>query len=100
MSSTEGSFKAFSTCSFHIIAVSLFFESGVFIYLKPSSTDSVDKRKISFVSYTTALPVTNPLIYSLRNKDVKVALRKTLSRRSFWSETLCCNYRHREILCV
>jgi hypothetical protein len=42
----------------------------------------------------------NPLIYSLRNKDVNVALRKMLSRRTFWSETLCYNYRHREILCL
>jgi olfactory receptor len=48
------------------------------MYLKPST--SVDKGKISFVFYTTVVPVINSLIYSLRNKDVEVALRKTLSR--------------------
>ncbi|XP_073912869.1 olfactory receptor 8B8-like [Castor canadensis] len=83
MSSTEGRFKAFSTCSSHIIAVSLFFGSGAFMYLKPTSTDSLDKGKISSVFYTTVVPMMNPLIYSLRNKDVNVALRKMLSRRTF-----------------
>ncbi|XP_020008930.2 olfactory receptor 8B3-like [Castor canadensis] len=82
MKSTEGRFKAFSICSSHIIAVSLFFGSDAFMYLKPYSSSS-DKGKISSVFYTTVVPMMNPLIYSLRNKDVKVALRKTLSRRTF-----------------
>ncbi|XP_005378706.1 PREDICTED: olfactory receptor 8B3-like isoform X2 [Chinchilla lanigera] len=77
--STEGRSKAFSTCSSHVIAVSLFFGSGAFMYLKPSSTGSMDEGKISSVFYTIVIPMINPLIYSLRNKDVKVALRKTLS---------------------
>jgi olfactory receptor len=81
--STEGRFKAFSTCSSHIIAVSLFFGSGAFMYLKPSSALSMDEGKISSVFYTIVVPMLNPLIYSLRNKDVKIALRKTLSRRKF-----------------
>nr|XP_004670653.1 olfactory receptor 8B3-like [Jaculus jaculus] len=81
ISSTEGRSKAFRTCSSHIIAVSLFFGSGAFMYLKPSSAGSMDEGKISSVFYTNVVPMLNPLIYSLRNKDVKVALRKTLSRR-------------------
>ncbi|XP_004597776.2 olfactory receptor 8B3-like [Ochotona princeps] len=80
MSSTEGRSKAFSTCSSHLIAVSLFFGSGAFMYLKPSSSGSMDEGKISSVFYTIVVPMTNPLIYSLRNKDVKIALTKTLSR--------------------
>ncbi|XP_036786114.2 olfactory receptor 8B3-like [Manis pentadactyla] len=83
ISSTEGRSKAFSTCSSHIIAVSLFFGSGAFMYLQPSSAQSMDEGKISSVFYTNVVPMMNPLIYSLRNKDVKLALRKTLSRRKF-----------------
>ncbi|XP_005069415.1 olfactory receptor 8B3-like [Mesocricetus auratus] len=80
INSAEGRSKAFSTCSSHIIAVSLFFGSGAFMYLKPSSAGSMNEGKISSVFYTNVVPMMNPLIYSLRNKDVKVALRKTLSR--------------------
>ncbi|XP_057605249.1 olfactory receptor 147-like [Hippopotamus amphibius kiboko] len=79
--SKEGRSKAFSTCSSHIIAVSLFFGSCIFMYLKPSSAGSMDERKISSLFYTNVVAMMNPLIYSLRNKDVKIALRKTLSRR-------------------
>ncbi|XP_052045550.1 olfactory receptor 8B3-like [Apodemus sylvaticus] len=78
INSNEGRSKAFSTCSSHIIAVSLFFGSGAFMYLKPSSAGSMDEGKISSVFYTNVVPMMNPLIYSLRNKDVKVALKKTL----------------------
>ncbi|XP_006056164.4 olfactory receptor 8B3-like [Bubalus bubalis] len=81
--STEGRSRAFSTCSSHIIAVSLFFGSGAFVYLKSSSTGSLDEGKISSVFYTNVVPMMNPLIYSLRNKDVKNALRKTLRRRKY-----------------
>ncbi|XP_007520728.1 olfactory receptor 8B8-like [Erinaceus europaeus] len=83
ISSKEGRAKAFSTCSSHIIVVALFFGSGAFMYLKPSSAGSMDQGKISSVFYTNVIPLMNPLIYSLRNKDVKLALRKTLSRRKF-----------------
>ncbi|XP_069422800.1 olfactory receptor 8B3-like [Ovis canadensis] len=80
ISSKEGRSKAFGTCSSHVIAVSLFFGSISFVYLKPSSAVSVDEGKISSVFYTNTVPLLNPLIYSLRNKDVKLALRKTLPR--------------------
>ncbi|NP_001000803.1 olfactory receptor Olr1262 [Rattus norvegicus] len=77
--STLGRSKAFSTCSSHIIAVSLFFGSCGFMYLKPPSAISIDQGKISSIFYTIVVPMLNPLIYSLRNKDVKVALRKILN---------------------
>ncbi|XP_032024044.1 olfactory receptor 8B3 [Hylobates moloch] len=75
--STQGRSKAFSTCSSHVIALSLFFGSAAFMYLKYSS-GSMEQGKVSSVFYTNVVPMLNPLIYSLRNKDVKVALRKAL----------------------
>ncbi|XP_027703349.1 olfactory receptor 8B3-like [Vombatus ursinus] len=83
ISSTEGRSKAFSTCSSHIIAVAVFFGSASFMYLKPSSSGSVDQDKISSIFYTNVGPMLNPLIYSLRNKDVQAAFRKTLKGRIF-----------------
>ena len=80
ISSTEGRSKAFSTCSSHILAVSLFFGSGAFMYLKPPSILPLDQGKVSSLFYTIVVPMFNPLIYSLRNKDVKFALKKTLDR--------------------
>ncbi|XP_057606558.1 olfactory receptor 8B12-like [Hippopotamus amphibius kiboko] len=82
--STEGRSKAFSTCSSHIIAVSLFFGSGAFMYLKPPSILPLDQGKVSSLFYTIVVPMFNPLIYSLRNKDVKFALKKTLGRKTFF----------------
>ncbi|XP_003511472.2 olfactory receptor 145-like [Cricetulus griseus] len=81
--STESKYKAFSTCSSHLFAVSLFFGSSTFMYLQPSSAGSMAEGKISSIFYTIVIPMINPLIYSLRNKDVKVALRRTLSRRMY-----------------
>ncbi|XP_062965715.1 putative olfactory receptor 8G3 [Cynocephalus volans] len=81
--SVEGRSKAFSTCSSHISAVAVFFGSAAFVYLQPSSVSSMDQGKVSSVFYTTLVPMLNPLIYSLRNKDVKVALKKFLEKRSF-----------------
>ncbi|KFO19562.1 olfactory receptor 8B3 [Fukomys damarensis] len=78
--STGARSKAFSTCSSHIIAVSLFFGALAFMYLKPS-TGSLDQDKVSTVFYTIVGPMMNPFIYSLRNKDVHSALRKTLKEK-------------------
>ncbi|XP_008072739.1 olfactory receptor 8B3 [Carlito syrichta] len=75
--SSQGRSKAFSTCSSHVIALSLFFGSAALMYLKYSS-GSMEQGKVSSVFYTNVGPMLNPLVYSLRNKDVKVALRKTL----------------------
>ncbi|CAH6862819.1 olfactory receptor 150 [Phodopus roborovskii] len=83
MRSTESRFKAFSTCSSHISAVALFFGSLGFMYFQPSSVSSKDQGKVSSVFYTTVVPMLNPLIYSLRNKDVKLALNKLLQKKTF-----------------
>ncbi|KAG3286817.1 olfactory receptor 8G1-like [Ictidomys tridecemlineatus] len=81
--SNEGRAKAFSTCSSHIVAIAVFFGSLAFMYLQPSSVSSMDQGKVSSVFYTTVVPMLNPLIYSLRNKDVNVALKKMLHRKTF-----------------
>ncbi|XP_074153566.1 olfactory receptor 8G1-like [Sminthopsis crassicaudata] len=82
--STEGRSKAFSTCSSHVVAVSIFFGSAAFMYLQPSSVSSMEQGKMSSVFYTILVPMLNPLIYSLRNKDVKVAMKKFMERSMFW----------------
>ena len=74
--SMEGRSKAFSTCSSHIAAVAIFYGSAAFMYLQPSSVSSMDQGKVSSVFYTIIVPMLNPLIYSLRNRDVKFALKK------------------------
>ncbi|XP_068936685.1 olfactory receptor 8G1-like [Petaurus breviceps papuanus] len=82
--STEGRSKAFSTCSSHMAAVGFFFGSGAFMYLQPSSVSSMEQGKVSSVFYSILVPMLNPLIYSLRNKDVKDAMKKFIERRIFW----------------
>ncbi|XP_006997126.1 olfactory receptor 8A1 [Peromyscus maniculatus bairdii] len=83
ISSTEGRSKAFGTCSSHFAAVGLFYGSTAFMYLKPSTASSLAQENVASVFYTTVIPMLNPLIYSLRNKEVKVALDKTLRRKLF-----------------
>nr|XP_012305002.1 putative olfactory receptor 8G3 pseudogene [Aotus nancymaae] len=80
--STEGRSKAFSTCSSHVSAVAVFFGSAAFMYLQPSSVSSMDQGKVSSVFYTSVVPMLNPLIYSLRNKDVKFAMKKILDSKA------------------
>ncbi|XP_031229333.1 olfactory receptor 1052-like isoform X1 [Mastomys coucha] len=76
--STEGRRKAFSTCASHLTAVILFYGSGTFSYIQPSSQYSMEQEKVSAVFYTLVIPMLNPLIYSLRNKDVKEAAKKLI----------------------
>ncbi|XP_042532231.1 olfactory receptor 1044 [Dipodomys spectabilis] len=76
MRSAEGRRKAFSTCGSHMLAVIIFYGTLIFMYLQPSSNHSLDTDKMASVFYTVIIPVLNPLIYSLRNKEVKDALRK------------------------
>ncbi|KFO36530.1 Olfactory receptor 5W2 [Fukomys damarensis] len=74
--SAEGSFKAFSTCTSHLTAVAIFQGTVLFMYFRPSSSYSLDQDKMTSLFYTLVIPMLNPLIYSLRNKDVKAAIEK------------------------
>ncbi|XP_051847200.1 olfactory receptor 8D1-like [Antechinus flavipes] len=84
--STKGRYKAFSTCGSHLAAVSVFYGSIIIMYYIPTS-NSVTQEKVGSVFYTTVIPMLNPLIYSLRNKDVKDALRKFMKSRMFSRST-------------
>ncbi|KAM9681545.1 olfactory receptor 9G4-like [Dama dama] len=72
----SGGRKAFSTCASHLISVMLFYGSLLFMYSRPSSTYSLKRDKMAALFYTVINPLLNPLIYSLRNKDVKEAFWK------------------------
>ncbi|KAM4846322.1 olfactory receptor 2D2 [Thomomys bottae] len=76
--SAAGRLKAFSTCSSHLIVVILFYGSAIVTYMTPKS--SKEQGKLVSVFYAVVTPMINPLIYSLRNKDVKRALRKVATR--------------------
>ncbi|XP_004620489.3 olfactory receptor 1020-like [Sorex araneus] len=80
--SAEGRLKAFSTCASHLMAVTIFFGTILFMYLRPSSSYSMDQDKVVSVFYTVVIPMLNPLIYSLRNKEVKASARKLFQKTS------------------
>ncbi|XP_072473085.1 olfactory receptor 8D1-like [Notamacropus eugenii] len=84
--STKGRYKAFSTCGSHLAAVSVFYGSIIIMYYLPGS-NNVTQEKVGSVFYTTVIPMLNPLIYSLRNKDVKDALKKFVKSRMFSKST-------------
>ncbi|XP_004593779.2 olfactory receptor 1L6-like [Ochotona princeps] len=79
--SGTGRYKVFSTCGSHLTVVALFYGTIISVYIRPSSTYSVTKDRVVTVIYTVVTPMLNPFIYSLRNKDMKQALRK-LTRRT------------------
>ncbi|XP_033052817.1 olfactory receptor 7D4 [Trachypithecus francoisi] len=90
MSSTEGKYKAFSTCGSHLFVVSLFYGTGLGVYLSSAVTHSSQCSSMASVMYTMVTPMLNPFIYSLRNKDVKGALGRLLSRAAsclLWGTT-------------
>ncbi|XP_057631780.1 olfactory receptor 10-like [Chionomys nivalis] len=78
--SRSGRRKAFGTCGSHLMVVSLFYGSGIYTYLQPVHRYSESKGKFVALFYTIVTPLFNPLIYTLRNKDVKGALWKVLGR--------------------
>ncbi|XP_016055926.1 PREDICTED: olfactory receptor 5B12-like [Miniopterus natalensis] len=80
MRSSEGRQKAFSTCASHLTVVSIFYGTGIFMYLKPSSSHSMGTDKIASVFYTMVVPMLNPVVYSLRNKEVKGAFKKAAGK--------------------
>lgn len=79
--SGEGRRKAFSTCSSHLCVVGLFFGSAIIMYLAPKSSHSQEQRKILSLFYSLFNPLLNPVIYSLRNTEVKGALRRLGKKR-------------------
>ncbi|XP_039358019.1 olfactory receptor 1009-like [Mauremys reevesii] len=81
--SAEGRHKAFSTCSSHLIVVALWYLTAFFQYTKPSSVSSVVLDEIFSIQYSILTPMLNPIIYSLKNKEVKIALGKTLGKLKF-----------------
>ncbi|XP_038627685.1 olfactory receptor 1J4-like [Tachyglossus aculeatus] len=83
--SAGGRWKAFSTCGSHLSVVSLFYSTSLGTYLCPSSTQAFSKGLIVSVLYTVVIPTVNPFIYSLRNKNMKMALRNTFNRKSVFS---------------
>ncbi|XP_068845101.1 olfactory receptor 8U9 [Capricornis sumatraensis] len=82
MRSAAGRRKAFSTCGSHMLAVTIFYGTLIFMYLQPSSNHSLDTDKMASVFYTVIIPMLNPLLYSLRNKEVKAALKKVIMNRN------------------
>ncbi|XP_078504460.1 olfactory receptor 2D3-like [Lissotriton helveticus] len=83
ISSAEGRYKAFSTCASHLIVVTMFYSTAISMYMKPTSKNSESQDKMVSVFYTISPPMLNPMIYSLRNKDVKMALQKIIQRNIF-----------------
>ncbi|KAM4015384.1 olfactory receptor 10A7-like [Anomaloglossus baeobatrachus] len=72
--------KAFSTCTSHLIVVTMFYGSGTIMYLRPKSRYGMDEGKFLSLTYTIIVPMLNPFIYTLRNNDVKDAVRKIVSK--------------------
>ncbi|XP_027436870.2 olfactory receptor 5T1-like [Zalophus californianus] len=87
MHSAEGRWKVFSTCGSHLTGVSIFHGTVLFMYVRPSSSYALDHDMIVSMFYTIVIPMLNPIIYSLRNKDVKEAMKKLFVRNWFLSKT-------------
>ncbi|XP_060118493.1 olfactory receptor 5AR1-like isoform X2 [Heteronotia binoei] len=82
INSATGRFKAFSTCASHLTAVTMFHGTLLFMYMRPKSQYSTDQDKMASIFYTLMIPMLNPLIYSLRNTEVKNALKRSLEKKN------------------
>ncbi|XP_058546676.1 olfactory receptor 5AL1-like [Neofelis nebulosa] len=78
--SAAGRHKAFSTCASHLFSITMYYGTLSFMYLRPKSSHSLDKDKFASVFYAVVIPMLNPLIYSLRNQDVKKAFKKIFDK--------------------
>ncbi|XP_008688499.1 olfactory receptor 6B2 [Ursus maritimus] len=76
--SATGRWKAFSTCASHLTVVTIFYTAMIFMYVRPQAIDSRSSNKLISAIYTVITPIINPLIYCLRNKEFKAALKKAL----------------------
>ncbi|CAM9435569.1 unnamed protein product [Rangifer tarandus platyrhynchus] len=83
MCSAEGRRKVFSTCGSHLTGVSIYHGTILFMYLRPSSSYALDHDMIVSIFYSIVIPMLNPVIYSLRNKDVKEAIKRVLGKNWF-----------------
>uniref|UniRef100_A0A8D1C7Z7 Olfactory receptor n=1 Tax=Sus scrofa TaxID=9823 RepID=A0A8D1C7Z7_PIG len=79
--SAEARLKAFSTCGSHLTVVTIFYGTAIYMYLKPQSREYQDQGKVVSAFYGVVTPMLNPVIYTLRNKDVKEALRKRIRKK-------------------
>ncbi|XP_056424993.1 olfactory receptor 1009-like [Hyla sarda] len=82
--SNTGRQKAFSTCSSHLIVVSIFYGTLFGVYVIPTKGRTLTMSKILSLLYTVFTPLVNPIIYSLRNKDIKEAVQETIQKREIW----------------
>ncbi|XP_057605329.1 olfactory receptor 10T2-like [Hippopotamus amphibius kiboko] len=78
MPSAKGRYKAFSTCSSHLTVVCIHYGFAGFVYLRPKDSDSFNEDMLMAVTYTVLTPLLNPIVYSLRNKEMQIALKKVL----------------------
>ncbi|KAB0339279.1 hypothetical protein FD755_025002 [Muntiacus reevesi] len=78
--SAEGRQKAFSTCVSHLTSITIFYATIIFMYLLPNSSHSLNTDKFASVFYVVVIPMLNPLIYSLRNQEVKNALKRIIEK--------------------
>lgn len=83
MRSAEARHKAFTTCSSHVAVVGLFYGAAVFMYMVPGSYHSPQQDNVVSLFYSLITPTLNPLIYGLRNKEVRMALVKVMGRADF-----------------
>ncbi|XP_076983036.1 olfactory receptor 8H1-like [Tamandua tetradactyla] len=81
INSTSGKRKAFSTCASHLLGVTVFYVTTIFTYLRPKKSYSLGKDQVASVFYTMVVPMLNPFIYSLRNKEVKNAFLRVMQKR-------------------
>ncbi|XP_055963327.1 olfactory receptor 5A1-like [Sorex fumeus] len=86
ISSVKGSLKAFNTCASHLAVVTLFYGTALAVYMHPSSGHSENKDKVLSVFYIIIIPMLNPLIYSLRNKEIKEALKRMIKKTTHLSQ--------------
>ncbi|XP_004683477.1 PREDICTED: olfactory receptor 5A1-like [Condylura cristata] len=86
ISSVKGSAKAFNTCASHLAVVTLLYGTALSVYMHPSSGHSTEQNKFLTVFYVIAIPMLNPLIYSLRNKEIKDALRRVMKKTAHLSQ--------------
>ncbi|KAK1335975.1 hypothetical protein QTO34_003775 [Cnephaeus nilssonii] len=84
--SANGQRKAFSTCASHLIVVVIFYTAVIFMYVRPRAIASFNSNKLISAIYTVFTPMLNPIIYCLRNKEVKDAIRKTMANGAEWHE--------------